>query len=323
MQCVDVVELEPAILEMARRCCAINNDVLSHPKVHTIFNDAREVLLTTNERYDLIACEPSNPYRNGIANLFTREFYLAGRNRLNKGGMFLHFVQAYEIDERTMRTIFATFKSVFKHVEVWETQESDMLLVGSDRPPDYSLPKLRGKVAQQPFSSAIVNACHTHGVEGLLSHYVGGMALVDHFIGKGFVAINTDDKNQIEYGFARTVGHNDWSAAATLHRQSSEIGDHVPLVKDGSINRQTMRLDRQWSARCSGPARFFPTMTSPTQAEMSARIRHEPTRSAPTSIAQPISGRTIKSCSDSKRRIFRECCPPGNPFRILKRACQN
>ena len=56
---------------MARRCRAVNRDVLANPKVRLIFNDAREVLLTTARRYDLIACEPSNPYRSGIANLFT------------------------------------------------------------------------------------------------------------------------------------------------------------------------------------------------------------------------------------------------------------
>ena len=81
---VDVVELEPAVREMARRCRAVNRDVLANPKVRLIFNDAREVLLTTAGRYDLIVCEPSNPYRSGIANLFTREFYLAGRDRLQR-----------------------------------------------------------------------------------------------------------------------------------------------------------------------------------------------------------------------------------------------
>ena len=128
---VDVVELEPAVREMARRCRAVNRDVLANPKVRLIFNDAREVLLTTAGRYDLIVCEPSNPYRSGIANLFTREFYLAGRNRLNDGGMFIQWVQAYEIDEHTMRTVFATFKSVFAHVEVWQTKVGDVVLLGS------------------------------------------------------------------------------------------------------------------------------------------------------------------------------------------------
>src|SRR5260370_11421917 len=92
---VDVVELEPAMREMASRCRVVNRDVLSNPKVRLIFNDAREVLLTTGGRYDLIFFEPSNPYRSGIANLFTREFYLSRHDRLNDGGRFVQVLPAY------------------------------------------------------------------------------------------------------------------------------------------------------------------------------------------------------------------------------------
>ena len=50
----------------------------SNPKVHITIGDARETLLTTRDRYDIIASEPSNPFRAGIASLFTRRV-LPGR----------------------------------------------------------------------------------------------------------------------------------------------------------------------------------------------------------------------------------------------------
>ena len=249
---VDVVELEPAVREMATRCREVNRDVLANPKVRLIFNDAREVLLTTAGRYDLIVCEPSNPYRNGIANLFTREFYLAGRDRLNDGGMFVQWVQAYEIDRRTMRTVLATFKSVFPHVEVWQSKLGDLVLVGSQQRPAYSVPALRSKVAAEPFASALPCAWHTADLEGMFSHYVGGAALVDHFIGGDFAAINTDDLNQIEYGFARTLGRTDWDATGALYRQSVEIGDHRPPVSGGTVDWKAVALGRQWDAVVRG-----------------------------------------------------------------------
>lgn len=68
---VDVAELEPDILEVARRCAPVNRNVLSNPKVRTIIADAREVLLTSPEQYDLIVSEPSNPFRAGVASLYT------------------------------------------------------------------------------------------------------------------------------------------------------------------------------------------------------------------------------------------------------------
>src|SRR5262249_7711863 len=114
---VDVVELEPALDEMARRCAALNFDVLNHPKVHRIYNDAREVVLTTSQKYDLVVSEPSNPYRAGVANLFTREFYAAAANCLNDKGLFVQWLQGYEIDQDTIRTVFCTLRSQFPHVE--------------------------------------------------------------------------------------------------------------------------------------------------------------------------------------------------------------
>ena len=245
---VDVVELEPAVQEIARRCRTVNRDVLANPKVRLIFNDAREVLLTTARRYDLIACEPSNPYRSGIANLFSREFYLAGRDRLNDGGMFAQWVQAYEIDDRTMRSVFATFKSVFPHVEVWQSNVGDLVLLGSERRPAYSARALRSKVATEPFATALRCAWHTTDLEGLLSHYVGGVALVDHLIGGSCAPINTDDRNEIEYGFARTLGRTDWDAPAALYRESVEIGAHKPPVTGGTVDWKAVTLARQWDA---------------------------------------------------------------------------
>ena len=69
---VDVVEIEPAIEEVARRCKAVNEDILANPKVNITYADAREFLMTTGNRYDIIASEPSNPYRAGVASLYTR-----------------------------------------------------------------------------------------------------------------------------------------------------------------------------------------------------------------------------------------------------------
>ncbi len=70
---VDIVELEPAITHVAAACSQVNHDVLANPKVHLIIGDGRELLLTTPGTYDLIFSEPSNPYRAGVANLFTRD----------------------------------------------------------------------------------------------------------------------------------------------------------------------------------------------------------------------------------------------------------
>ena len=99
---VDVAELEPAILEVAERSALANEDVLQNPKVRVMLGDARELLRASRSEYDLIISEPSNPYRIGIASLFTTEYYEAARARLRPGGMFVQWIQGYEIDAKTL-----------------------------------------------------------------------------------------------------------------------------------------------------------------------------------------------------------------------------
>jgi spermidine synthase len=74
IQKVDVVELEPAILTVAENPYGgESGDALHNPKVHIMIGDAHSTS-HLREKYDLIASEPSNPYRAGVAGLFTREF---------------------------------------------------------------------------------------------------------------------------------------------------------------------------------------------------------------------------------------------------------
>jgi len=52
----------------------------------------------TNQKYDVISSEPSNPWMAGLASLFTRDFFELARARLNDGGIFVQFAHAYEMD---------------------------------------------------------------------------------------------------------------------------------------------------------------------------------------------------------------------------------
>jgi spermidine synthase len=253
---VDVAEIEPATLEMARRCTPVNHDVLDNPKVQIELNDARELLLTGKSRYDLIACEPSNPYRAGVADLFTKEFYQAARNRLAEGGIFLQWLQGYEVDEQTVRTVLATLRSVFPHVEIWQTMMDDLVIVCSEKPPQITADELRRRLASEPFASALPAAWFTTGAEGFLAHYLGGPALVDAFVrGGGQVPVSTDNHNRVEYGFARTLGKVGLFDAKELADWSVRLGDtRAPVVspQDGTIDWDAVSRARLWDFADSG-----------------------------------------------------------------------
>jgi spermidine synthase len=225
---VEAVEIEPALDEMVRRCASVNGDVFNNPKIHVIYNDAREVLLTNRQTYDIIASEPSNPYRAGIANLFTREFYEAASGRLNEGGLLIQWLQAYETDEMTVWTVFATLKSVFKHVEIWRSKQDDMLLLCSNQPFSYTAQRLRQRIAEEPYRTALSVAWRATQMESFLAHYIAGEQLVDEVSRNCGDCLNTDDHNRIEYGFARTLGRPGGFSLAKLHEQAVALRSHRP-----------------------------------------------------------------------------------------------
>lgn len=205
MERVDVVELEPAILEIARRCAAVNQNVLSNPKIHLHLGDAREVLVTAPGRYDIIMSEPSNPYRSGIASLFTHDFYESAKKRLNPGGVFAQWVQAYEVNSDTLQTVFATVASSFPAVQTWRTQPEDLLLVASDQPITIDVELLQRRLSEDVMRQALLNAWRVSTVEGILSHFIANEELARAASASG-QDIATDDRNPLEYGFARGIG---------------------------------------------------------------------------------------------------------------------
>ena len=240
---VDVVELEPAVAEVARRCALVNRNALQNPRLHLVIGDAREHLLASRERYDLIVSEPSNPYRAGVASLFSREFYRAVKARLAEDGLFLQWIQAYEIDARSLRSLYATFATELPVVESWQTLTSDLMLVGSRTPLRHDLQRLRRRVAEEPFRTALKDVWRTEGVEGVLARFVAGPAFAERLRASG-TPLNTDDRNTLEFGFARTLGVEGLLDMAAVRDAASEAGANHPELTGGEIDLARIEDER-------------------------------------------------------------------------------
>lgn len=245
MQAVDVVELEPAVLEMAQRCSAVNNDALGNSKVHLHYNDAREFLLTTRQPYDVIVSEPSNPYRAGVANLYTRDFYRAASDRLSTDGLFLQWLQGYEVDSSTVKTVLKTLRSVFPTVQIWRTRVSDLLLVcgNSEQALSYSAASMETRLRQPALRQGFYKAWRAIDLEGVLAHYVCGSRTIDRLLSDPSVPLNTDDRNLLEYAFAKTVGRATEFSTQELMTLAEEEGDDSPFPPE-VMNRDRLARRR-------------------------------------------------------------------------------
>lgn len=236
MDRVQVVEIEPRILAVARASAPVNQEVLNNPKVEVVIGDGREVLLTDARSYDLIVSQPSNPYRSGVASLFTQEYYQSARARLSPGGLFLQWVQAYEVDSQTVRTIYATLASVFPVVETWLTQQGDLLLVGALFPIQYNVPRLRQRIAEEPYKSALLNIMRMSSLEGLLGHYLADNAFAQAIAKSEGARLNTDDHIEAEFAFARSSGGSTHLDIKALMELAHARKEDQPALSGGSID---------------------------------------------------------------------------------------
>jgi spermidine synthase len=223
----------------------MNHDALANPKVHVTIGDARELLLVGRAKYDLIVSEPSNPYRAGIASLFTREYYEAAAKKLNSGGIFAQWVQAYEIDDRTIQTVYATFGSVFPNIETWQTEEGDLLLVGTTGPRAYDADELRRRIAQEPFQTALRQAWHVSSLEGFLAHFIADHTIADRLQRlQPRPALNTDDRTVLEYAFARNVDRQNGFRLSAFRLMAGVMHANRLPISSGEISWPNVDADR-------------------------------------------------------------------------------
>ncbi|MGA8025537.1 MAG: fused MFS/spermidine synthase [Bryobacteraceae bacterium] len=206
VQEIDCVEIEPAVIRAAPYLDTLNRNVLSDPRVHVISDDARNFLLTSREKYDLIISEPSNPWIAGIATLFTDEYYAAARQRLRPNGRFVQWVQAYSLAPGDLRMIAGTFARHFPEVTLWRAGETDLLLLGRTDPSPFKFDRLRslwGNTAlRQDFASLDI-----HQPEGLVAYFLLDDAGVRQLAKNGI--LNTDDRTALEYRAPRSLLSSD------------------------------------------------------------------------------------------------------------------
>lgn len=133
---IDVIELEPAMVEASRYFDHLNHRPLENRQTRVVVEDGRTFLARRPPAYDLIVSEPSNPWISGVANLFTREFFQAARDALTPDGVLLQWVQLYGITPDAWTSILAAMRESFPYLYVFSPGSTygDSLVLGAQRP---------------------------------------------------------------------------------------------------------------------------------------------------------------------------------------------
>jgi spermidine synthase len=230
----DVVEISPEVVEASHFLDRENGGALSKPPVHLIVGDGRSHLLLTSRRYDVIVSEPSNPWMAGVASLFTREFFEAARARLNRDGLLCQWAHTYDISPEDLRSIVATFASVFPQGSLWMVGGGDLLLIGARE--GEILPRLAAIASGAQIgtvASALVDVGIAPGTApfALVSQFAGGPRELAAY-GSGAL-IQTDNRTGLEYSAPRGIyGRTREDNAAAIRALATDLPPVVRKVVD-------------------------------------------------------------------------------------------
>ena len=172
----DVVEIEPAARGVAEVFSELNENLLDHPKLRLVWNDARNFLEVTPHRYDVISSDPFEPVVAGAIHLFTREHYELARSRLAEGGVLCQWIPMYEMSQDDYAALVKTFSSVFPGALLFSTG-ADSILIGfrEEQGQEELAGRIRSRMADTDVAASLAGVGF-HSAESILGLLVGSVA---------------------------------------------------------------------------------------------------------------------------------------------------
>jgi spermidine synthase len=126
---VDTVEIEKGMVEAARNFRPNVELVYTDPRSRIHVDDAKTFFSTHNGKYDLIISEPSNPWVSGVSGLFSEEFYRLVKRSMNADGLFVQWVQLYEIDTELVISVLKAVAANFSDFAVYAPDDTDIMII--------------------------------------------------------------------------------------------------------------------------------------------------------------------------------------------------
>ena len=183
VESITVCEIEPVIPPISTQYFSKEDyDVLHNPRTRIMYDDARHYLLTTPEKFDIIASDPLDVFVKGTAALYSKEYFEAVKAHLNPGGAFTLYVPLYESDLRTVKSELATFFEAFPNATIWANtlsgQGYDMVFMGHLDAPRIDVDAVEARLARPEFAP-VLESLREIGVNSaveMFSTYMGTRA---------------------------------------------------------------------------------------------------------------------------------------------------
>ena len=229
-----VVELVTKVIPAAKKYFSPwTNGLFTDNRVQIISDDARNYLLGSGDRYDVIIGDLFTPWHAGTGSLYTIEHFQQARAKLQEGGLFAQWLPLYQLTPESFDVILATFTAVFPQVTLWRADFSatgaSIVLIGQEA---------GARLSQQVLQRNIV---HVLGRESATGDHMAGLFYLGNAIALkdrlATVKLNTDDQRTIEYQapvLAQEVsaGKNTFVVGQELTRLFTTLATNLPPAQD-------------------------------------------------------------------------------------------
>ena len=231
---VTAAELEREVVDTARLFEPHNRTPQNDPRLTLLEADGRNLLASGEQRYDIIISEPSNPWISGCGNLFTQEFFKLVRSRLNKNGVFLQWVQAYEISPENVWSILSTIRGEFPVVHLFSPSRAsaDMLILARPGGDGGETTIPWGRVAARMKSARlkeVLSPLGIHGPADLAVRLLASPAGVKK-VSQG-APVNTDDNARVEFAAPKDlINYKQFRARRITRELEATTPDPLPAL---------------------------------------------------------------------------------------------
>jgi spermidine synthase len=249
---VTIAEIEPLVPEAAAQYFgAPNFDVLHNPKTQLRIDDGRHFLLTSREHFDGITVDPLDPWVKGAANLYTKEFLQAMKQRLNPGGTVTMYIQLFETTPEAVKSAVATFFDVFPNGTSWgntyEGRGHDMVLLGQAEPLRINLDEMEARFGYRDPNNRIPQSLAEVGVESPVDLFATYAGRKDDMTGwlKG-AAINRDRNLRMQYLAGLGLNFDESSSIYASMLEYRRYPNNVFTSSEGRTDSLRRMLERTY-----------------------------------------------------------------------------
>jgi hypothetical protein len=153
VQTIDLVELDPAMLDLARHdpeLLLLNQDSVADPRVKTHVEDAFQFVRAPHPPYDLILIDLPYPRSYELSPLFSREFYTFVRARLAGDGLMAMDFPPPERGRRAFAVVLHSLRAAgFKGLTAFGDEEVFVVARHEPGPRDFRFKELNRRVDDQ------------------------------------------------------------------------------------------------------------------------------------------------------------------------------